>query len=223
MEAATGERSVRSLKELAYSRIASWLVSGKLRPGEPLVEMSLANRLKLGRTPVREAIQQLAQEGLVEIVPRRGAFVARTSLGDVKELFEIREVLEGTAARLATLRCDPRELAMLKRKFQEAERERDSGRRRTMLERTGDDLHDYILKTCGNKRIIQIISNYKLLLQRERHHAATIRGRIDSSAKEHKAILDALIRADPDGAEEAMRRHIASTAESILTTLVNTR
>ena len=223
MEVKTGKRPTKLLKELAYSRIAEWLITEKLQPGEPLGEMSLASRLNIGRTPVREAIHQLAQEGLVEVFPRRGAFVARTSLKDVKELFEIREALEGTAARLAPRRSDPQELSSLKAKFDEAEREPDSVRRRIMLERAGDDLHDYIMKTCGNKRITQIINNYKLLLQRERHHAAMIPGRIDSSAEEHKVILNALSRGDAAEAEAAMRRHIAGTAESVLMTFSSSR
>lgn len=218
MDTRSGEKTTRSLKHVAYSRIASWLINEKLQPGEPLVEMTLANRLKIGRTPVREAIQQLAQEGLVEILPRRGAFVARTSLKDVKELFEIREALEGTAARLATLRCDPEDIKSLRAKFRDAERQSNPEQKRLMLEAAGDDLHDYILKTCGNGRLVQIINNHKLLLQRERRHAAMIPGRIDHSAKEHREILDAVSRGDATGAEEAMRRHIVGTAASVLLT-----
>ncbi len=218
MEIKSSEKPTRPLRQIAYARIADWLISEKLQPGEPLVEMTLANRLKIGRTPVREAIQQLAQEGLVEIFPRRGAFVARTSLKDVKELFEIREALEGTAARLATLRSDQKDIESLRAQFEGAEQQHDCKQRRLMLERAGDALHDYILRTCGNNRLVQIINNHKLLLQRERHHAAMIPGRIDSSAQEHREILHALANGDATGAEKAMRRHIAGTAESVLMT-----
>lgn len=198
IERKTDGEIAKSLKEVAYSRIANWLIEGKLQPGEPLVESALASRLEIGRTPVREAIQKLAQEGLVEIFPRRGAFVARSSLKDIQELFEIREALEGIAARLAALRSSPDELRLIKERFDDAGREIDNEKRQAKLEEVGDDLHDLILRTCDNRWITQIINTYKLLLQRERRQAAMIPGRIDLSAQEHRAILGALISSEPE-------------------------
>ncbi len=210
------EQHKRSLKESAYLRIAAWLVDGTLQPGEPLGEGALTERLGIGRTPVREALLQLAQEGLVEIIPRRGAFVAKVSVNDIRELFEIREALEGIAARLAAVRANREDLRQLEKLFQEAEAEPEAAHKRERLEAAGDALHDFILKACDNSRIVQIINTYKVLLQRERKHAAALIGRIEAAAEDHQAVLQALLAADPDRAEASMRRHIANTTKSLL-------
>ncbi|MBD3309249.1 FCD domain-containing protein [candidate division KSB3 bacterium] len=206
----------QSLKQVAYDQIGQWLLDGIFQPGEALIETELAARLGISRTPVREALQQLAQEGLVEMVPRRGAFVRRVTLQDIEELFVIREAIEGIAARLAATKADADQLQRFAELFEAADREPDETRRQTLYEEAGDDFHAYILESCGNTRIIEIIGTYKVLLQKERQIAANIPGRIDRSSQEHRAILHALQQRDPDLAERAMRQHIVGTLNSML-------
>lgn len=205
----------RSLKDTAYSEIANLLIQEQLQPGEPLVEADLVDRLGLGRTPIREALLQLAKEGLVEMYPRRGAFVAKIGLKDVRELFEIREAIEGIAARSAAQTAEAEALKGFERRWEEAEGIKDPEERIRSFDAIGDELHEYILRVCDNKRIVQIINNYRLLLQRERHHAAAIPGRLEMSYREHRKILEAMLERDPEKAERMMRRHIASTAQTI--------
>jgi DNA-binding GntR family transcriptional regulator len=159
---------------------------------------------------------QLAQEGLVEMVPRRGAFVRKISLQDIQELFEIREAIEGIATRLAATKADPERLKEIEVLFDEADKEPDEKKRRSLYDSIGDMLHDYILSVCGNKRIIEIIDTYKIVLQKERQMAASIPGRIEESLKEHRAVIEALKNRDPELAERRMRQHIVGTLNTIL-------
>jgi DNA-binding GntR family transcriptional regulator len=206
----------QSLKHVAYEQIGQWLIDGTLQPGEALIETDLAERLGISRTPVREALHQLAQEGLVEMIPRRGAFVRRITLQDIEELFVIREAIEGVAARLAATKADPEQLRIFAELFETADKEPDEKKRQSLYEEAGDDFHDYILGSCGNTRIIEIIGTYKVLLQKERQIAAHIPGRIEQSSNEHRAILKALQQREPDLAEKAMRQHIVGTLNTIL-------
>jgi DNA-binding GntR family transcriptional regulator len=158
----------------------------------------------------------LSREGLVDVFPRRGAFVAQISVHDIRELYEIREAIEGLAARLATVRGDPREITKIDKQLKAASRVENEERRLAACEAAGDGMHAYILQASGNKRMAQFINNYKILLQRERRNAASIPGRIQESYRDHIAIIEAMVSRDAAAAERAMRRHIASTAKSIL-------
>ncbi len=206
----------RALKEIAYGRICGWLLDGKLRPGDPLVEPELARRLGVSRTPVREALGRLSQEGLVEIVPRRGAFVSRVNLKEIRELFEIREALESIAARNAARGGDERELAAIESMFQEAANTPDDDARRRLAEGAGDALHEYIKGHCQNDRIKQILDTNRTLLRFGQQVSASIPGEIEKSLPEHLEILRALRTKDPEAAETAMRRHVVNTLNAIL-------
>ncbi|MCP4405024.1 MAG: GntR family transcriptional regulator [bacterium] len=206
----------QSLKQVAYEQLGEWLIDGTLQPGEALIETELAERLEISRTPIREALQQLAQEGLVEMIPRRGAFVRRITLQDIEELFVIREAIEGIAARLAATKVDTETLEEFEERFNAADKVPDEKTRHEMYEMAGDDFHDYILQVCGNSRIKEIIETYKVLLQKERKIAAFIPGRIEASAQEHRAVLEVMKQRDTESAERMMRRHIVGTLNTIL-------
>jgi DNA-binding GntR family transcriptional regulator len=205
-----------SLKEFAYRKIGEWLIEDKLLPGEALLESDLAARLQISRTPIREALSQLAQEGLVEIIPRRGAFVARITLEDIRELFEIREALEGIAARLAATKAEQPKLEEIEGLFRSAEKQNNQKKRLELFEEAGNRMHEYIIRASDNRRIGRIIDTNRTLLRKEQHISASIPGEIENSIKEHKAILKALKGRDAHLAEELMRKHIISTLNGLL-------
>ena len=124
--------------------------------------------------------------------------------------------ISGIATRLAATKADPDKLKEFEELFDVADKEPDENKRRRLYDSTGDKLHDYILAVCGNKRIIEIIDTYKILLKKERQIAAAIPGRIEESLKEHRAVLEALKKKDSDLAERAMRQHIVGTLNTIL-------
>src|SRR5690606_12292208 len=105
----------KPLRELVFEVLREAIITGKLRPGERLMEVQLAEELGVSRTPVREAIRKLELEGLVLMIPRRGAYVAEISMKDIADVFEIRAALEGLAAQLAAERCTPEEIENLER------------------------------------------------------------------------------------------------------------
>ena len=210
-----GKQSNTSLKNIAYKQISQMIIDDEITPGQPLVEATLAALFSIGRTPVREALLQLSQEGLVELIPNRGAFMARIGLMDIRELFEIREALEGIAVRRAAKTITQKILNELQEGFTKASTITDESLRHNEMEIVGNKLHEVILNTCNNNRLRQIISSNKILLQRERKQASLLPGRIEAAYNDHFKILERLIARDSDGAEEAVRRHISSTAKSL--------
>ena len=111
----------RTLRESAYDRIREDILSGVLRPGSAISEAERAEALGMSRSPVREALRQLAQDGLVEIFPKRGTFVTELSARDVREAFELREAIETACARLAAARRTDQDLAEMRRVCDEIE------------------------------------------------------------------------------------------------------
>ena len=105
----------KPLRELVFESLREAIIQGKLGPGERLMEIQLAEEMGVSRTPVREAIRKLELEGLVVMIPRKGAYVAGLSLKDIADVFEIRRALEGLAAELASERATDEELEQMER------------------------------------------------------------------------------------------------------------
>lgn len=108
----------KTKKNIVYEALKKRIISNSLRPGEPLNEGVLSKEMKISKTPVREALQQLERDGFVENVPGRGCFVSRISFQDVKELFETREILECEVIRRAALKGDPEKTEGVRKKFE---------------------------------------------------------------------------------------------------------
>ena len=210
-----GENCFKSLKQIAYEKISSMILSGELRSDEELHEIALSEKLGISRTPLREAFQQLEKEGLIEVIPRKGAFLRKISVKDIQELFQVREAVEGMAARLAASKIGEEDLCRLEALFEKAGAELDSLEKSRKLEQIGDELHKVILQKCNNKRIIEILSQYKTILAYERMRAALIPIQVEDAFLDHIAILNGL-RKGPDDAEASMRNHIRKTMISLI-------
>jgi len=168
----------------------------------------LARQLSVSRSPVREAVQRLVQEGLAISVPHRGAVVARIGVEDLQELYEVREMLEGLAARRATERLDSTarsELASLVEQHREAlEREDLEGHVRLDMR-----FHLQIRKLAGNERLAEMLDRLQGQVRLAMH---SLWGRYDAprhALEDHEKILAAVLSNDPDAAEIAARAHIA--------------
>ena len=175
-----------------------------LRPGDRLTETDLAERLGISRTPVREAIRQLESDGLVSHVPRVGAVVRRLDLAEITELYEMRAVLEGTAARFAAraaAEVELDELQALNAEMQEAAEAR-------ALYDANRQFHAVILNAARNRfllRAVDAVQKTLLILGPSTMEEA---GRAQSAITEHAAIIAALRARDGAAAESAMRAHI---------------
>jgi len=211
--AQTKRKQTRSKKLLGYDTLKQRILTHELSPGEAIHEVALSRELKISKTPVREAIQQLEKEGFVENIPGKGAFVARISIQDLREMFEVREMLECEAIKRAAVKCDPERLAEIRRAF-EAGAEGEPGARPF---RSGDQLHAFIFESLGNRRLLEIYRRLQDHIVRHRHYFfnGAAKGRPEGSYQEHLEILEALAARDPVRCEKAMRTHLQNSLEYV--------
>ena len=202
----------KSKKAFVYENLKIRIIKNLINPGEPLSEGLLSKELKISKTPIREASQQLEKEGFVENIPGRGSFVSRISIQDIREIFEIREILECEAVKRAALKSNPDEVESIKKKFEtESNGDINSGDHF----RAGDRIHTFVFECLGNKRLLEYykriqehIIRMRLIFFSELHQ-----DRVEQSFKEHLEIMDALIAQDPLRAEKAMRDHLRNATE----------
>lgn len=205
-----------TLSRQAYAALRSRILNRRLTAGSKLVVRELAEDLDLSSTPVKEALAALEREGLVELLPHRGYFVPKLGLEDIEEIYALREVLEGLAARLAANREHPTRFLKRLRRLQA---EQVACGRVGDLERYGDldiDFHRALWEASGNQRLLQtaetLIGQVRLLIST----SARVRERLEFPLEEHALILDALENGQPDAAEETMRRHVRQAGEALL-------
>jgi DNA-binding GntR family transcriptional regulator len=205
------------LVDLAYARIRELLLDDNLP--EVFSEQGLAEQLGFSKTPVREALHRLSQEGLLRLIPRRGYLVPRLTAVDVRDIFETREALEGMAARLAARRMRDPERATLRAALDAVSLAPDAEADRTNLERMergNSMLHELVLGAAANSRLEQALAPLRGQMQRVHLVAVRAPGRIRRSHLEHLEVLASLESRDPDAAEQAMRAHIRSTCQDVL-------
>jgi DNA-binding GntR family transcriptional regulator len=190
-----------------------------MRPHERITETQVAERFGLSRTPVREAFRQLERDGLIVVVPQRGAFVSQPSLEDILEIYQIRTPLECMAARIAAEAITAEQVRRLE-ELMEADRGRHQGRSADVALRLNREFHAVIFACTRNRRL----ASFLLEMQDQVHRVRALRpstvGRLDETWEEHAAILAALKSRDAAAAEREMRRHLerarASTVDGIL-------
>jgi len=208
-------QSQLSLGNQAYQHLKRIILEHQILPGEKLNEEELAKALGISRTPVREAINRLEKEGLVEIFPQRGAFVIQFSEKDIFELFLIRENLEGLAAFLAAGKMNERHLAKLEtclRGFVEPFGEKDIRR----YAREDFKFHQTIVLISDARRLINIISTLHDFIRLFRLTTVGLSGRMKISLGEHRQILEAFARKDPEASEQRMREHIRHVRDGVM-------
>jgi DNA-binding GntR family transcriptional regulator len=185
-------------------------------PGQRLVESDLTAEFGVSRGPLREALSRLASEGLVELEPFRGATVRRLSVEHVRQLYQVREPLEATAAALAAERIhlgDHR--ARLQAVLEANNRHLSSGDRRAYLD-VNRDFHSLVVALSGNDVLARLVDQLRTPLQYlQFRHLADDRAYARSAAQ-HRTIAEAILRGDRAAAQRAMRHHVRSSAEAVL-------
>ena len=185
----------KPLRDVVFENLRSAILEGKLKSGQRLMEVQLAEQLGVSRTPVREAIRKLELEGLVVMLPRKGAYVANISVKDLMDVLEIRASLEGLGASLAAERRndeDIKNLEELEVEFEEAVRTQNID----MLLKKDIEFHECIFKSTNNKKLHQLINS---LWEQVYRFRVTYISDYDSTVniiEEHKMILDAIKRRD---------------------------
>ena len=207
--------SYQPLRETVCEALREAIRNGVLEPGERLMEVQLADELGISRTPVREAIRKLEQEGYVIMVPRRGTYVSSVSVSDVKEIFEIRSALESLSTELAALRIEPDELEQLRTLLTEIEGHIERKDMDKIVE-TDIKFHGLLYQVSRNERLVAIISNLKEQLARYRTLSMSYPGRLKETLEEHRAMVEAIAAGDAEAAREAAEHHMEQAEETLL-------
>ena len=203
----------KSKKSIVYETLKRKIISNSLKPGEPLNEGILSKEMKISKTPVREALQQLERDGFVENVLGRGWFVSRISFQDVKELFETREILECEVIKRAALKGDPEKIEEVRKKFESLGSNGEKNPKGQF--KAGDRIHSYLFESFGNSRLNEIYRRIQEHVERMRIYFfnQAHEERSEVSYQEHLEILNALASRDPERAEQAMRAHLRNSIE----------
>lgn len=201
-----------------YEELRRAIVEGQIRPNERLIEAELAERLSVSRTPVRESIQRLAADGLVE--SRRRAWVVREqSAQEIREIYEVRAALEGYAARLAAERATDDTLKDIAAIHSDNVRALEQSTREHMVQHN-DEFHDAIIAAAGNTRLAEQIRR-----SREYYVVHRISGFLNdqdvrASLAGHQELIEALLARDPDKAESIARANVLSGLQKTLARLL---
>ncbi len=193
-----------------YEKLRRQIIEGELRPGLPINEADFARESSVSKTPVREALRQLERDGLVENVPGRGSMVSPIRPQDLREAFELREIIEtGAAKRAARLRGNEE----LRRKREEGVRLLESGEAGgEYVHEWGswEDVHLCIVRTLGNQTLVDMYSGLLDRIHRIRVHygRSFTQRRMHEILTEHVAILDAILAGEAERAEEMVLQHL---------------
>lgn len=204
----------KSLRGQVFDKIRSDILNGKYKRGEELVESSIGKELGISRTPVREAIRQLELEGLVQLVPNKGAFVTGISEKDVRDIYLIRARLEGLAARMAAKNITPELLDAMEETVVLSEYHAKKEHYEQVCE-MDSKFHTLLYKASGSRILEHTLTDFHQYVQRVRMASIMKKRRMEKSNDEHDAILTAIREHDEEKAELVATRHISNTVENL--------
>lgn len=209
-----------SLEEKVYLVLEERILSGKIAPGESIKEIKLSRELGVSRTPVREALQRLDREGLIQLIPNKGAVVLGISEQDLIDIYKIRMRLEGLAARIAAEKrdealcrelCDNIDLTGFYMAKGDIEK----------VKNLDSEFHDIIYRCCESRMLGKTLSELHRYIASYRKLSLAASGRIEHSLSEHKEIYDAIVAGNAEAADALMSEHVARALENLLT-IINT-
>jgi DNA-binding GntR family transcriptional regulator len=195
------------LSDTVYEKLLDAIICGKMAPGAIVSEVALSKQLSVSRTPVHDALRQLAKDGLVEQRAGRRAIITAFSQDDVYDIFEMRKLLESEAARRAATRLEPATVARLRSQGEELRSNPDKTELLSRWADFDDACHDAIAKASGSVRLWHDITRYRLL-HRGFNKLATTLDVVPSALEQHLQILDALAKRDGETAGRLMAMHI---------------
>lgn len=210
-----GKIHVKTLHQEVADRIREMIQRGDLICGQKIDEKILCESMGVSRTPVRESLRLLHSEGLIDLVPHKGAYVSKPRIEEIKDMFEVMGMLEGMCARLAADRMGRGDLrkieslhAKLERRFAEKNRER-------YLE-VNHELHVLLQELSGNQALQGVIFGLRQKILLYRHRQLYQKNRFEQSMMEHREILEAFRERDPENAESAMKEHLKNQCDALV-------
>ncbi|AXS42418.1 GntR family transcriptional regulator [Breoghania sp. L-A4] len=183
------------------------IVTGVHAPGARLDEVKLAERFKVSRTPIREAFQQLSASGLLELKPRRGAFVRSAGINEIIEMFEVMAELEGMCGRLTARRISSEDLAALREAMEACESAFEGGDADAYYYEN-ERFHHVIYRACGNSFLTGQAMTLHRRLKPYRRLQLRVRGRMRQSLVEHRQVVEAIAAEDAEAAQRALTDHV---------------
>jgi DNA-binding GntR family transcriptional regulator len=214
----SGRHDRRKVTDWVYEELKLAIIDLRLAPGEPLREAALAEQLGVSKTPIREALTRLEQDGLVETTSFKGAAATVYSRRDLEEIYELRELLEVAAVRRATESMNDKDRARLEQLCAES-RALSTAQHAGRLSELLTEFDQLLFAQITNSRIRALVDNLQAHLSRIGRLTTDIPGRIGESIAEHDRILEAVMAGDPDLAEQQLRAHIRSVREAQLGSL----
>ena len=208
------------LRDVVFNTLRQAILRGELKPGERLMELHLADQLGVSRTPIREAIRKLELEGLVNMIPRRGAEVARITEKNLKDVLEVRRALDAFSCELACDRITPAETEMLRQaceEFEQATKSKDAA----VIAKADVKLHNIIVLATGNERLMEMINNLSEQVYRYRFEYIKDTSNYEKLVEEHRIIYESILRKDKKTAAKMAKTHIDNQEQSILKLLRN--
>ena len=203
------------LRDVVFNTLRQAILTGELKPGERLMEIHLANQLGVSRTPIREAIHMLELEGLVTMMPRRGAVVSQITEKGIKDVLEIRRALDVLCVELACERISPEDLDKLKAACDTFASCVGTGDVK-LIAQADVELHDIIVKATGNEKLIQLVNNLSEQMYRYRFEYIKDSTQHDQLVEEHRIIYQSLLGKDKETAAKAAKLHIDNQEDVIL-------
>ncbi|MCX8128943.1 MAG: GntR family transcriptional regulator [Clostridia bacterium] len=208
----------KPLREVIFNTLREAIIVGELKPGERLMEVQLAEKMGVSRTPVREAIRKLELEGLVNMVPRKGAQVADLSVKDIMDVLEVRATLDGLATALSAQRITEEELKELKHVNMQFVNYMEKDNLQGTIKKDVE-FHDIIYRSSRNDKLIQIASNLREQIHRFRVIYLKDYSSPKDIIKEHTDIIEAISAKNNEIAETVAQKHIRRQEEIIINSI----
>lgn len=204
------EHQEHSLSSRVFQRLRDDILQGKYREHDELREITLGKELGVSRTPVREALRQLELEGLVTIIPNKGAYVTGITPKDVRDIYAIRSTLEGLCARWATENITGEQLNDLEEvlMLSEFRMKRDGAENAQQISMLDEKFHSILYQACGSRILGKLLSDFHKYVQTARVSSVVSEERARKSIREHRQILRAIQEKDADSAEQLANEHI---------------
>lgn len=203
-----------SLRGKVFEKLRNDILRGKYKKGDELVECTIGKEMGVSRTPVREAIRQLELEGLVQLIPNKGAFVTGISSKDVMDMYLIRAKLEGLCAAMAAEHVTEEQLEKMEETILLSDFHVEKGNFEQVCQQDGE-FHKLLYEASGSRILAHTLLDFHQYLQRVRMASVRQRKRTQPSTREHKEILEAIRKKDASTADRAAYQHIVNTIENL--------
>ncbi len=210
------------LSEDIAESIKKAIIRGKFKPGEKISEGELAESMGTSRTPLREAFRKLENEGFIEIIPRKGAVVTEIYPEEASDLYQIKSVLEGLAAKLAMSRITEKEIDKLE-KINEDLKSLIDKNDIEMFYKTHQRFHEVFVKSCGNDRLIQMVRNLNDHFKRYGIVSLTLPGQFENATRQHAEIVEAFRQGDEKQVEAKVRKNVMTGGRVLVDHLSRSR